>query len=242
MADRGSASRTMSNRHLRGDAASVRADNATVALLRQSQRRRRATAGSSLARVRTLAADPHLHAMAAAVTDGNRRDHRIGGRPSAYPDWCLLVFGACIRIFGSASATARALADQALWADVIATAQPLLAGESRAPLPVVGPNRDHWGYFCKHRVTPKVLQELLHLHRDLAVARAREVGLLNPADSYPAGRYTRDHVVGIDGKVFDSPVRTLDTERVDKATGLIRPVRQDPGRERYGEAGTEGLV
>ena len=180
--------------------------------------------------------------MAAAVTDGNRRDHRIGGRPSAYPDWCLLLFGACIRIFGSASATARALADQALWADVIATAQPLLAGEARAPLPVVGPTRDHWGYFCKHRVTPKVLQELLHLHRDLAVARAREVGLLNPADSYPAGRYTRDHVVGIDGKVFDSPVRTLDTERVDKATGLIRPVRQDPGRERYSEAGTEGLV
>ncbi len=49
--------------------------------------------------------------------------------------------------------------------------------------------------------------------------RAHEVGLLNPVDPYPAGGYTRDHVVGIDGKVFDSPLRTLDTERVDKATG-----------------------
>ena len=70
-----------------------------------------------------------------------------------------------------------------------------------------------------HRVTPQVLHRLLDLHRNLAVARAHEVGLLNPVDPYPAGGYTRDHVVGIDGKVFDSPLRTLDTERVDKATG-----------------------
>ncbi|MDQ3663627.1 MAG: hypothetical protein M3353_03075, partial [Actinomycetota bacterium] len=91
-------------------------------------------------------------------------------------------------------------------------------------------------------MTPRVLQRLLDLHRSLAVARAHEVGLLNPADPYPAGGYTRDHVVGIDGKVFDSPLRTLDTERVSKSTGLIRPVRQDPARQRYGEAGTDGLV
>ncbi len=154
MAKPDKATRTTAPRNLHGRVASVQADSARLAVLRQSQRRRRATAGSSLLRVRALAADPHLHAMAAAVTDGNRRDHRVGGRPAAYPDWCLLLFGACIRIFGSASATARALADQALWADVIPTAQPLLAGEARAPLPVVGPNRDHWGYFCKHRVTP----------------------------------------------------------------------------------------
>jgi hypothetical protein len=80
------------------------------------------------------------------------------------------------------------------------------------------------------------------MQRDLAVNRAQEVGLLNADDAYPAGGYRRDHVVGIDGKVFDSPLRTTQTERVDKETGLLRPVRQDPARQRYGEAGEEGIV
>ncbi len=89
MAKPDKATRTTAPRNLHGRVASVQADSARLAVLRQSQRRRRATAGSSLLRVRALAADPHLHAMAAAVTDGNRRDHRVGGRPAAYPDWCL---------------------------------------------------------------------------------------------------------------------------------------------------------
>ena len=42
--------------------------------------------------------------------------------------------------------------------------------------------------------------------------------------------------------MFNSPLRTLETERVDRATGLIRPVRRDPARQRYGEAGTDGIV
>ena len=49
-------------------------------------------------------------------------------------------------------------------------------------------------------------------------------------------------MVGIDGKVFDSPLRTLDTERVDRRTGELRAARQDPARQRYGEAGTDGLA
>ena len=55
----------------------------------------------------------------AAVTEANRRDHAMGGRPAAYPDWCLLLFGCCIRIFGCASATGRALADPTLWQQVV---------------------------------------------------------------------------------------------------------------------------
>ncbi len=49
-------------------------------------------------------------------------------------------------------------------------------------------------------------------------------------------------MVGFDGKVFSSLLRTLETERVDKATGELRPVRQDTARQRYGEGGVEGLV
>jgi hypothetical protein len=78
--------------------------------------------------------------------------------------------------------------------------------------------------------------------RDLAVERAREVGLLDPQAAYSAGNYRRDHVVGLDGKVFSSPLRNLETERVDKATGELRPVRQDTARQRYGEGGVDGIV
>ncbi len=91
-------------------------------------------------------------------------------------------------------------------------------------------------------MTPCMLQDLLQLQRDLAVQRAHEVGLLNSHDPYSAGHYAREHVVGLDGKVFSSPLRTLDTHRVDKRTGELRPVRQDPARQRYGEGGTDGLA
>jgi len=145
-------------------------------------------------------------------------------------------------VFGSASATARALADQAVWADVCTVAQRLTGEQAMAAVPLVGPNRDHWAYFVKGRVTPEVLVQLVRLQRDLAIDRAREVGLLDTDDSYRVGGYRRDHVIGIDGKVFNSPLRTLDTERVDPCTGLMRAVRQDPARQRYGEGGEAGVV
>ncbi len=213
-----------------------------VELVAQSQRRRRATAGNQIARVRAIAADPHVHALAAAVTTANTRDHQVGGRPADYPAWCLLVFGASIRVFGSASATARAFAERSVWDGVIAAAASVIGKEASETIPVTGPSRDHWGYFVKRRLHRAALERLVALQRELAVERAREVGLLAPQTFYSAGNYRRDHVVGLDGKVFSSPLRTLDTERVDKATGEMRPVRQDTARQHYGEGGVDGIV
>lgn len=227
-------------RHLEGVVVSPETDAARLNLLRQSERRKRETAGSAISRVRAIAADPHIYRIAHTVTNLNTRHQDIGGRPRAYPDWCLVLFGSCIRIFGSASATARALADPVLWAEVLRAAAHLTDG--CGPVPTVGPNRDHWAYFLKTRLNTQVLEQLLALQRDLAIERSAEVGLLEPAVPYPAGSYQRDHVVGIDGKVFSSPLRTLDTERADRTTGLLRPVRQDTARERYGEGGVEGIV
>ncbi len=215
---------------------------AEVAIVTQSQRRRRGTAGNQVARVRAIAGDPHIHALAADVTAANQRDHQIGGRPTDYPDWCLVVFGASIRIFGSASATARAFSEPSVWKGVLGAAATVVGSGSAAAVPSTGPNRDHWGYFCKRRLHPAALQQLVALHRDLAVERAHEVGLLDPDVAYSPGNYRRDQVVGLDGKVFSSPLRTLDTDRVDKTTGELRPVRQDTARQRYGEGGVDGIV
>ena len=229
------------SRRLRGEGAGG-SDPVTVDVVVQSQRRRRATAGTDLRRVLALAADPHLYVMAATVSAGNQRDHTMGGRPLTYPDWCLVLFGACIRIYGSASATGRALQDPYVWHEVVQAARQVFGDVASADVPNVGPNRDHWSYFIKRRLSPDLLRQLVLMQRDLAVRRAREVGLLNPDDSPAVGKYHRDHVVGLDGKVFSSPQRTLDTERVNKITGEIRPVRQDTARQRYGEGGVDNLV
>ena len=210
--------------------------------IRQSTRHRQSTAGTAISRVRAIAADPHIHAVAALVEEMNRPAHQSGGRPRHYPDWCLITFGACIRIYGSASATARALGEETLWSRVLDSARASTGPKELATLPKVGPTRDHWVYFVKSRLNTSALTEVLALQRELAVRRAEEIGLLIPTDRQQVGRYHRENVVGIDGKVFSSPVRTLETERVDRRTGELRPIREDPARERYGEGGVEGIV
>ena len=109
-------------------------------------------------------------------------------------------------------------------------------------VPLTGPTRDHWSYFCKRRVTTPILEALMAKQRELGVRRAREVGLLDPADATSPGKYRREHVVSLDGKVFSSPLRTMERETVERTTGELRPVRQDTARQRYGEGGDDNLV
>lgn len=210
--------------------------------LRQTQRERAATAGSALARVRAVAADPQVYQQADVIEHANTVPREHGGRPRHYPDWCLVIFGACIRIFGSASATARALQDTYMWHMIITEATSILGPDATENLPSTGPCRDHWSYFLRSRLDTQALQALIEMQRTLGFERAREIGLLAESDRVPVGNYKRENVVGIDGKVFSSPVRTLETERINRRTGELRPVRQDPARERYGEGGVEGIV
>jgi hypothetical protein len=214
----------------------------TTPRVRQTQRERQATAGSQLDKLRAIANDPHVYRVAELIEEMNQPIHLQGGRPRQYPDWCLVVFGACIRVFGSASATARALADPILWEIVRAGASQVLGLEATAAAPGRAPNRDHWVYFEKQRLDPEVLEAALSLQRELGVERATELGLLEPTDRLRVGSYRRENVVGIDGKVFSSPVRTLETDRVNRRTGELRPVRDDPARERYGEGGVDNIV
>jgi len=192
--------------------------------------------------VQAIASDPHVHEIAALIEVANRPVHQRGGRPRQYPDWCLVVFGACIRVYGSASATERALREETMWVTVREAACSVLGANATQSLPMVGPTRDHWVYFVRARLKDDVLARVLDLQRNLAVQRAQEIGLLEQPARQAVGGYKRENVVGIDGKVFSSPVRTLDRERLDRRTGELRPVREDPARERYGEGGVEGVV
>lgn len=217
-------------------------DGSAQRRVRQSQRDRLATAGTALDRLRAIASDPHVYRVAALIEEWNRPAHKSGGRPRRYPDWCLVVFGACIRVFGSASATARALQDPLMWGIVLDGACKLLESDPATHVPDVGPSRDNWIYFVKSRLSEETLQRALDLQRELAVERAQEIGLLARPERQAVGAYRRENTVGVDGKVFSSPVRTLEVERVNKRTGELGRVREDPARERYGEGGVEGIV
>lgn len=210
--------------------------------LRQTQRERAATTGTALARVRAIAADPHIYQLASAIEDANQFSSAHGGRPRHYPDWALVIYGACIRIFGSASATGRILQDPYVWNVMRTEASRVLGRDATADLPAVGPSRDHWAYFLRSRFDEDVMGPVIELQRSLGMERASDLGLLGEPDRVPVGSYKRENVVGIDGKVFSSPVRTLETARVNRRTGELRPVREDPARERYGEGGVEGVV
>jgi hypothetical protein len=209
--------------------------------VRQTQRERAATAGSLLDRVRAISVDPHIYEMARFLTESHRSIHELGGRPRHFPDWCLVIFGACVRVFGSASATARNLADPVIWTIVIDGARQVL-GEDLGEVPRSAPTRDYWVTFVASRFDAGKWDAVHELQRTLGIRRANEVGLLLQPERRQVGAYKRQNVVGIDGKVFSSPVRTLETERVNRRTGELRPVRDDPARERYGEGGQEGIV
>jgi hypothetical protein len=122
------------------------------------------------------------------------------------------------------------------------SAATVIGHDALTDLPDAGPSRDQWSYFLRRRISSELLQELIAAQRDLAITRACEVGLLNPGEPVSPGKYRREYVVGLDGKVFSSPLRTLDTMRANTSTGEIRSIRQDPARQRYGEGGVEGLA
>ena len=210
-----------------------------IRLIRETQRERNKRAQTQISMLLALAADPDLHALASWLNAQSERDWSRGGRPRQHPDWCLLLFGACIGVFGSASSTARHLADPLLWRAVIDAAEPHRPADEAAP--AFGPTRDQWSYFMRHRLTADVLPDFSIAIRNLAAQLACETGLLDP-EKRSISRPTRTNVVGVDGKVFSSPLRTDLTERTDKKTGEIRLVRQDPARHLYGEAGKEGMA
>jgi hypothetical protein len=192
-----------------------------------------------LARLRALAADPHLYAMGVAVTEGNARDHRIGGRPSAYPDWALVLFGAAIRVFGVGFGhRARAGRPDRL-GDVTLEAERLLGADAVATLPAVGPTVTTGATSANGESPLRCWTSWCSCSATLAVDRATEVGLLNPADptrragtaattsSASTARYSAAHCAPW------TPNESIDTP------DRLRPVRQDPARQRYGEAGND---
>ncbi len=210
---------------------------AVFVLRRQTAREKADDAQTLITHLQAIAADPHLFALADRIDEWTQRDPKVGGRPRKHPTWAVLLLGQSISVFGSAAAAARNLAEPGLWALVVKAALPNLPPDE--PIPDRGPTRDQYGYLTRR--LDGHLEHLTATQLVLGISRAHEVGLANP-DGLSWSKPDRTRLVGIDGKVFSSPLRTTDTERVDRRTGEIRPIRQDPARGRHGEGGTEDVV
>jgi hypothetical protein len=105
------------------------------------------------AQVQVSVGDPHVHAVAQQLgADRDRvREPHVGGRPPAYPDWALVIFGAAIRVFGSASAVGRELADPQVWQLVLRAR--LGSSAAGTPVPVGLPRLFRWRWITRSSTT-----------------------------------------------------------------------------------------
>jgi hypothetical protein len=232
----GTASRKGRRSVLRG-ASRDTTDGVVVELRKQSQREKLSTRRTSIAVVKAIAADPHTHMLGAWIDEWTDAHAGAGGRPRKHSTWELVLFGQCISVFGSANAAATELADPDMWSFVLKGAAPHLDPEARVSL--VGPNRDHYQYFTRR--LERHGSAMGEAFRELGAERARQVGLADPATRHYLS-HARDHTLGLDGKVFSSPLRTTATDRLDKRTGELRTIRQDPARGKHREGGSSDEV
>ncbi len=103
----------------------------------------------------------------------------------------------------------------------------LFPDEPELQLPRLPMRRHHYTYMRDRYLTdPSILQELGRLHRELAVAQARGIGLMDPDGP---GSITHPHLsrmLHADGKVLAPLFKGKPGDvRVDKETGEIRQVR-----------------
>jgi hypothetical protein len=210
---------------------------AAVELRQKTHREKSADAQGTVPHLLALAADPLLQVMGDRIDTWTDPEQSRGGRPRKHPTWVMVLFGACISIFGSASATSRNLADPAVWNLVCERARPNLP--DGAALPARGPTRDQWQYFTRRLEDHQ--EQFQEMFEELACLRARQVGLADPSTAR-ISRPDREHTLGIDGKVFSSPQGTLATDPVDRRTGEIRAARTDPARGMHREGGCSDAV
>jgi hypothetical protein len=197
---------------------------------RLTHREKNLGAQTLVSHLRAIASYPHIHDVAERIDYWTAHPSGLGGRPRKHPTWALVLFGASISVFGSASEAARNLADPGLWSMVLDGARPHLRPDDIVPSS--GPSRDQYQYFTKRVAGHE--DALLEAFAELAAALAADVELGAAHDDW-SHRPSRDCTVGMDGKVFTSPLSTLKKDRVDKRTGEIRPIRKDPARGQHRE-------
>jgi hypothetical protein len=152
-----------------------------------------------------------------------------GGRQRHYPDYMLLVYEALVSVYGSARQVEAELSHPLVWGFIRRVVKDLFPQDECKWLPRQPMRRHHYLYGRnRYLQDPRVLAGIAELHRRIASAQARELGLLDP---HGPGSWTHpdlSRLLHADGKVVTPLFRAKPGEtRTDKVTGEVRQLRCD---------------
>jgi len=141
----------------------------------------------------------------------------------------LLVYEALVSVYGSARQVDAELSHHLVWGFMRRLVKDLFSDDDSMWLPRQPMRRHHYLYGRnRYLQDPQVLSGIAKLHRQIASAQARELGLVDPLGP---GSWTHPHLSRMlyaDGKVVTPLFRAKPGDtRTDKATGEIRELRSD---------------
>lgn len=180
---------------------------------------------ASLDKVEAILRNPALYELAGAIPEQDR-----SGRPRSYPTFMVLVFDALLSVWRSARQVEAELSHPLVWRFMRRIVSELFPADASMQLPKRSMRRHHYTYMRDRYLTdPKILVELGKLHRALAAAQAREVGLLDPEGPGSFTHPDLSRMLHADGKVLTPLFKNKPEDlRVDQRTGEIRHVRHEP--------------
>jgi hypothetical protein len=180
---------------------------------------------SSLEKVEAILANPALYELAGAIPEP-----RKGGRQRDYPAFMILVFNSLLSVWRSGRQVEAELSHPVVWNHMRRIVSERFPNDPSMHLPKSPMRRHHYVYARDRYLTdPKILERLGELHRELASAQARQIGLLDPKGR---GSYTHpdlSRVLHADGKVVTPLFKAKPGDfRVDTSTGEVLPIRFEP--------------
>lgn len=197
-----------------------------------------ATGVPTLTRVEAILSNPALYRLAEVIPHPPRER---GGRRRDYPDYMLLIYETLVSVYGSARQVEAELSHRVVWRLIRKEARRRFPNDPAMQLPARPMRRHHYLYGRnRYLASPKVLEGIARLHREISTEQAKELGLLDPKGP---GSWTHPHLSRMlyaDGKVITPLFKGKPGEtRVDKATGEIKRVRHEPDADLHFEGDGE---
>jgi hypothetical protein len=187
---------------------------------------KRSSPTSALEKVEAILANPAIYALAEAIPP----PASSAGRPRSYPAYMLLVYDCLLSVYRSARQVEAELSHPLIWRHMRRIVKRRFPKEPSMHLSAAPMRRHHYIYGRNRYLTdPGGLSELSRIHREIACAQAREMGLL--LDDGP-GSFTHpdlSRMLYADGKVVTPLYKAHPgATRVDKRTGEVVPARFEP--------------